>query len=158
MAQVAPPTEFAKELIGHIKLSSGLITAPKPLPAIFQGSIQMIPQYTIIPFHLRGGVVAAVAYAARKVSGLFGPTISYKITELKGSYFGSIGNLHITAEHLWGTNQQRLVGGSVNLDLLNRIVIGLSAHRDYNLASWWLATSFALRISPTKKPIETFPH
>ena len=150
-------TEFPKEFIAHLKLSTGLISAPSA-PELFVGSLQVIPQYTIIPFKLRGGLVAGGFYAARRVCGLFGPTISYKLTEFKGGYFGSLGNLHLNADHLWGTGHQRLLGGGLNLDLLNKVVIGLSAHRDYQLANWWLGSSIAFRISALKKVKEDFPH
>lgn len=150
-------TEFRKEFIMHVKLSTGLISAPFA-PELFVGSVQLIPQYTIIPYKMRGGVVAAGFYSARKVHGLFGPTLSYKLIEFKGGFFGSIGNLHISADHLWGTARQRLAGGGVNLDLLNIVVVGLSVHRDYHFANWWVQSSLAYRISKIKKPKESFPH
>jgi hypothetical protein len=88
---------------------------------------------------------------------MFGPTISYKIIEFKGGHFGSLGNLHISLDHLWGTDKQRLVGGGINLDLLNKLVVSLSAHRDYKLSNWWIQSGIAFRISKVKQPKETFP-
>ncbi len=150
-------TEFPKEFILQAKISSGFIAAPSA-PELFTGSLQVVPQYTILPYKLRVGLVAGGLYSERKLQGLFGPALSYKLTEFKGGYFGSIGNLYISAEQLWGTGKQRLAGIGINLDLLNKIVVGLSADRDYHLAAWWWQTSIAFRITNVKKPKETFPN
>lgn len=150
-------TEFPKEFIAHVRLSTGLISAPSA-PELFVGSLQVIPQYTVIPYQLRGGLIAGGFYTARRVRGLFGPTISYKLADFKGGYFGSLGNLHLNVDHLWGTGHQRLLGGGLGLDLLNKIVVGLSVHRDYRLADWWLGSSIAFRLSAIKKVKENFPH
>jgi len=66
--------------------------------------------------------------------------------------------LHINLDHLWGTDSQHLAGGGINLDLLNKLIVSLSAHRDYKLANWWIQTGIAFRISKTKQPKETFPN
>jgi hypothetical protein len=150
-------TEFPKEFIAHIRLHSGMITYPGNAPELFVGGLQLIPQVTLVPYKLRGGVVAGAFYSYNKINGAFGPTISYKITEFKGGHFGSLGNLHINLDHLWGTDKQHLAGGGINLDLLNKLVVSLSAHRDYKLSNWWIQSAIAFRISKVKQPKETFP-
>lgn len=153
----AAQTEFPKEFIAHLKLSTGLISRPSS-PGLFVGSLQVIPQYTLVPHRLRGGLVAGAFYSARKGDGLLGPTVSLKLSEFTGGYFGSLGNLHLNAEHLWGSNSQRLVGGGLNLDLLNKLIVGLSYHRDYHFGSNWWQSAIAFRLSKVKKPKETFPN
>jgi len=150
-------TEFPSEFIAHIRLHSGMITYNNNAPELFIGGLQVIPQFTLVPNKLRGGLVAGGFYAYNEINGLFGPTISYKITEFKGGHFGSLGNLHINLDHLWGTDKQHLAGGGINLDLLNKLVVSLSAHRDYKLNNWWIQSGIAFRISKTKQPKETFP-
>jgi hypothetical protein len=150
-------TEFPKEFIAHIRLHSGMITYPDNAPELFVGGLQLIPQVTLVPYKLRGGVVAGAFYSYNSINGMFGPTISYKITEFKGGHFGSLGNLHINLDHLWGTDKQHLAGGGINLDLLNKLVVSLSAHRDYKLSNWWIQSGIAFRISKVKQPKETFP-
>ncbi len=151
-------TEFPKEFIMHLRLTSGMITEPKPLAPAFTGALQLVPQLTLVEHTLRGGLILGGSYSNRQTDGFAGPTVSLKLLELKGSYFGSLGNLHLNADHLWGTGSQRLVGGGLNLDLLNRVVLSLSSHRDYHLHQWWLQTGIAFRITPVKTPAETFPH
>jgi len=151
-------TEFPKEFITHIRLHSGMITYSNSEPELFVGGLQVIPQFTLVPNKLRGGLVAGAFYTDNNINGLFGPTISYKIAEFKGGHFGSLGNLHINLDHLWGTDEQQLAGGGINLDLLNKLIVNLSAHRDYKLANWWIQCGIAFRISKTKQPKETFPN
>ena len=56
---------------------------------------------------------------------------------------------------LWGTDQQRLLVGVVNADIGNKLVLGLTVHRNYQLNTWWLQNTLGLRISrlqPTPEP------
>ena len=107
---------------------------------------------------LRGGVIFGGFYSYSEINGLIGPTLSLKLTELQGGHFGSLGNLHLNVDHLWGTDKQRLAGAGINLDLLNKLVVSLTAHRDYKWDQWWIQTGIAFRISKVKKPKETFPN
>lgn len=149
-------TEFPKEFIAHVRLHSGMITSPGA--DLFVGGLQIVPEYTLIEHKLRGGVIAGAFYSYSKINGLFGPTLSLKLTEFKGGHFGSLGNLHLNFDHLWGTDKQRLAGAGINLDLLNKLVVSLTAHRDYKWNQWWIQTGIAFRISKVKKPKETFPN
>lgn len=84
------------------------------------------------------------------MQGLAGPTVSIKIKTIALKNFGSGGNINLSMDHLWGTNNQRLFGGGLNLELLNLLVVGTSIHRDYNNNNWWLQGSIAFRISKVK--------
>ena len=57
----------------------------------------------------------------------------------------------------WNTYDEGL-DSKINLDLLNKLVVSLTAHRDYKWDQWWLQTGIAFRISKVKKPKETFPN
>lgn len=144
-------TEFPKEFIMHVKLHNGMVTNFTNAPDVYIGGIQLIPQYTFVPTKLRGGIIGDVYYTGKKIQAAVGPTISFKLKTFKAAPFGSVGNLNINIDYLWGTNKERLFGGGMNVDLGNKIVIGLSAHRDYNLNTWWLQNTLAIRISKIKK-------
>ena len=150
--------EFPNEFIMHLRLHSGMITYKKPAPDIFVGGLQLVPQVTLVEHSLRGGLVAGGFYTNSDIYGLLGPTVSLKLTEFKGGYFGSIGNIHLNVDHLWGTGEQRLAGAGINLDLLNKLVISLMAHRDYRLNNWWIQSGIAFRLSKVKQPKEIFPN
>jgi hypothetical protein len=155
-AQSKKDTEFPKEFIMHLKLHNGLVTNFTNLPEVYTGGLQIVPQYTIVPQKIRAGVIADLYYTSKKVSAAFGPTFSYKLKTFRAAPFGSLGNINVNFDHLWGTNKERLIGAGINADIANKIVLGLSLHRDYNLNTWWIQNTVGLRISSLKKTTEIF--
>ncbi len=150
----AQDAEFPKdEFIMHLRLQNGMVTNFKgTAPDVYTGGLQVIPQYTLVQNKLRGGIIAGAFFINKKWNAQFGPTISYKIKTLSAGVFGSGGNIHLSAEHLWGTQKQRLFGGGIHLDLANKLVLNFSLHRDYNLNNWWLQNGIAFRLSKVKQP------
>ena len=144
--------EFPKnEFIMHMRLHNGMITNFHLSPDLYVGGLQLIPQWTVVENHLRIGAVVGGFYAAKKLQALAGPTISLKLKTFSLKNLGSGGNINLSLDHLWGTDQERLLGCGVNVDMLNLIVPGISIHRDYNLNSWWIQGTIAFRISKVKK-------
>lgn len=152
----AQDTEFAKGFIIHAGLHSGMISAFNRSPELYVGGFQLIPQYTFVPGKLRAGIVAGGFYAAKHFEAQLGPTISVKLKTFNAGPMGSAANIHVSANHLWGTGEQKLIGGGIHADILNRLVLGITAHRDYAFNTWWLQSALAIRISPTKKTREIF--
>jgi hypothetical protein len=148
----AQDPEFPKnEFIMHLRLHNGMVTTFHSSPDLYVGGLQLIPQWTVVENHLRIGAVAGGFYAAKKLQALAGPTISLKLKTFSLNNMGSGGNINLSLDHLWGTEQQRLLGGSVNVDIFNLIVPGISVHRDYHLNNWWIQGTIAFRISKLKK-------
>ncbi len=153
----AQDPEFPKEFIMHLKLHNGMVTNFKGnTPDIYAGGIQLIPQYTVVKNLLRAGVILNGFYTSKQLQGAAGPTLSIKLKTLHARPFGSAGNIHLNIDHLWGTEHQRLLGGGINADIGNRLVLGLTLHRDYNLNNWWLQNTLGLRISKIKQPAVPF--
>jgi hypothetical protein len=149
--------EFQKEFILHLKFHSGMVTNFRSSAKdVYVGGFQLVPQYTIVQHLIRAGIIADGLYTGKKLQAAFGPTASIKIKTLYAKPFGSAGNIFINVDHLWGTQHQRLFGGGINADLANKIVIGISAHRDYHLNTWWLQSTLGFRISKLKKETELF--
>jgi hypothetical protein len=148
--------EFPKGFVIHAKLHNGLITNFHQGVDLYTGGLQVIPQFGIIPQKLRAGIIAGGFYANKRWDAQFGPTISVKLKTFNAGPFGSAANLHLTADHLWGTDKQKLAGGGIHVDLLNKLVLGLTAHRDYEYNIWWLQTALGIRISKIKKTREPF--
>ena len=156
MAQDQDP-EFPTEFIMHLKLHNGMVTNFKGnSPDQYVGGIQLVPQYTIVKRLIRGGVILDGFYTGKKLQAAAGPTLSIKLKTLHAKPFGSAGNIHLNIDHLWGTEKQRLLGGGINADIGNRLVLGLSLHRDYNLNNWWLQNTLGLRISKLVRKKEIF--
>jgi hypothetical protein len=147
----AQDTEFPKGFIMHAKLHNGMITDFKQGADLYVGGIQLIPQYTVVKNKMRAGIVAGAFYAGKIVEGQFGVNTSVKLKSINALVFGGAANINLSAEHLWGTGKQKLVGGGVNVDVLNKIVLALTMHRDYEFKTWWLQTSLGIRVSKKKK-------
>jgi hypothetical protein len=149
-------TEFPKGFIMHAKLHNGMVTNFKAGADFYVGGIQLVPQLTVLENKLRAGFVVGAFYSGKKLDGQFGINTSVKLKTIKALVFGSAANVNLSAEHLWGTGKQKLIGGGINLDLLNKLVLSLTTHRDYEFKTWWLQTSFGIRISKKKKMREPF--
>ena len=150
----AQDPEFAKGFIMHLRLHNGVVTDFHQFsPDQYIGGIQLVPQITLVEHKLRGGIIADGFYASKKFQAAFGPTISLKLKSIHAGPVGTAANIHLNFDYLIGTEQERLIGGGINADILNWIIIGLSAHRDYNLNTWWFQNSVAVRISKIKKDV-----
>jgi hypothetical protein len=144
--------EFPKEFIMHLRLESGMISNfHSGSPGLFTGGISVVPQYTVVPRLIRAGVILKGFYANNKLHAAAGPTFSIKLKTLHARDAGSLGNIHISLDHLWASRKQNLAGGGLVLDLANRLIAGLHVHRDYRQNQWWLQSSLAFRISKVKK-------
>lgn len=148
-------TEFPKGFIMYAKLHNGMITDFTSGPDLYVGGLQLAPQYTIVPHVLRAGVIAGGFYANKKIQGGFGLSLSFKLKTfnavLRGTNVGSLANINLLIDHLWGTGRQRLLGGGIILDAGNLITFGITAHRDYGLNNWWFQSEIAIRISKKHK-------
>ncbi len=153
---ITQDTEFTRGFIFHAKLHSGMISNFHRGADLYVGGVQLVPQVTIVPGKLRGGVIAGAFYAAKNFEGQFGPTISVKLKTINAGPFGSAANIHLTGDHIWGTGKQKLTGGGIHVDLLNKLVLGITAHKDYEFHTWWLQSSLGLRLSRIKKTSEPF--
>jgi len=148
--------EFPKGYIMHFKLHNGMVTNFKAAPDLYVGGFQLVPQCTVVPHLLRAGIIADGYYTGKKLQAAFGPTVSLKIKTLQAGIFGSAGNLHLSFDHLWGTEHQKLVGGGINADVGNLIVIGVTSHYDYGHSNWWFQSSVGIRIGKRTKTPEPF--
>lgn len=148
--------EFKKGFITHLELFNGLRSNFRLGNEPFIGGLQITPQYTIAPSHLRAGLKAGFFYTNQRMQTLLGPTLSLKLKSFKAGVFGTAGNVHLSMDHLWGSNKQRLFGGGIHLDLLNKIVLGPQLHRDYNLNDWWIQFKVGYKIGRQAKVNEPF--
>ena len=153
--QAQTDTEFPKGFIMYAKLHNGMITDFTSNPDLYVGGVQLAPQLTVVPHLLRAGAILGSFYADKKIQGEFGPSLSVKIksfhSKLEGAPVGSLANLNLIIDHLWGTCKQRLLGGGIMLDTGNVITFGITAHRDYMQNNWWFQSEIGIRISKKHK-------
>jgi hypothetical protein len=149
--QNADDTEFRKGWATYLKLDNGLISNFHASPDLYVGGLQINPQLTVVEHKLRIGATAGVVYATKKIAGLFGPSVAFKLKSLNLNNLGGLANLQLIAEHNWGTEKQRLAGGGIGLELLQKAILVLTVHRDYNLNSWWLQTHVGIHLKKKKQ-------
>lgn len=148
--------EYPKGFVMHVKLHNGMVTNFKSDADIYVGGVQLEPQVTAIEHLIRIGVIADGFYLNKKLQAAFGPVVSVKLATFKAGIFGSIGNINMALDHLWGTNHQMLAGGGIIADIGNLLTLGLTAHRDYYFNNWWFQSEIGLRISKKKTPVPAF--
>jgi len=148
--QNADDTEFRKGWATYLKLDNGLITNFHTAPDLYVGGLQVNPQLTVIEHKLRLGATAGLIYANKKIAGLFGPSIAFKLKSFNLKNLAGLANLQLIGEHNWGTEKQRLAGGGIGLELLQKALLIFTVHRDYNLNTWWLQTHMGIRLKKNK--------
>ncbi len=143
--------EFPKGWVVYANAHQGMATNFKYSPDLYVGGIQVVPQVTVVPAHLRFGASAGLVYSGKKFSGLFGPKLSWKISTLNVKQLGSILNLQLEAEHLWGTDKQKLAGGGIKAEIGQLLLTGLTIHREYQFNYWWFQWSVGFNLARKKK-------
>jgi hypothetical protein len=152
-----PDTEFTKGWLLNLKLTNGAVTNFRSTaPDQYTGGLLLNPQVTVVPGTLRLGANLGAAYANKKVSGLFGPMIAWKLAELGTKNFGTLANMHLIAEANWGTQHQQMVGGGLGFEILSLAHIGITAQRDYKLNNWWLQSFIAIRLNKQKQDTDKY--
>lgn len=152
----AQPTEFTKGWTTHFRIHNGAVTTFSSAPDLYIAGLQVVPQVTLAEGAVRGGLIGGGFFTNKRIYGIAGPTISFLLKTFRASELGSAGNLHVSFDHLWGTDRQTLLGGGLHIDLLNKLTLGVTAHRDYKLNNWWLQTALGIRISKIKRTPQPF--
>jgi hypothetical protein len=129
--------EFPKGWVMYLEGSQGMVTNFKSAPDVYTGSLLLTPQVTVIPDHLRLGAAAGLAFTDKKLLGLAGPQIALKLADFNAGPLGTLANVQAQVQYLWGGASERLFGGGIKAELGQLLVIGVTAHRDYNLNTWW---------------------
>jgi hypothetical protein len=143
-------TEFRKGWATYLKLDNGVITNFHSAPDLYAGGLLLNPQITAIEHKLRVGANLGFVYANKEFSGLFGPSLAFKLKSFNLKNLAGLANLQVVAEHHWGTDKQRLVGGGIGLELLQKALLLFTAHRDYNLNTWWVQAHVGIRLKKKK--------
>ncbi|WP_158859152.1 hypothetical protein [Lunatibacter salilacus] len=152
----AQVTEFKNEGILHLKIHNGMVTDLTVAPDLYVGGMQLTWQYGVVPGRVRLGATGGSFYTGKKVQALAGPTAALLLKSFAAADYGTVGNLHLSLEHLWGSEKQKLVGGGLHADVLNRIALGLTSHYDYEWKNWWIQSVIAIRLSKPKETIREF--
>ncbi|MBE7172066.1 MAG: hypothetical protein INR73_15875 [Williamsia sp.] len=143
--------EFPKGWVMYLEALQGAATNFHAGPDQFVGNLQLSPQLTLIPDHIRVSAIGGTAFYNKKFYGTYGAGLNWRLSTISFDPFGSLLNLQVQLQHLWGTDKQRLVGGGLKAELGQIFLVGISAHRDYQLNEWWLQTGIGFNLLHKKK-------
>ena len=135
----------------YLEAQQGMSTTFDNAPDLYLFSLGISPEATIVPGHLRLGARAALLYAYKDISAVVGPKLAWKLKTFNLGQFGSLFNLQLQLEHLWGSDNQRLVGGGPVIEAGQILSFSLTAHRDYHFNYWWFRTGIGFNLLHKKK-------
>ena len=144
-------TEFRKVWATYLKLDNGVISNFHSAPDLYAGGLLLNPQITVIEHKLRIGANAGFVYANKKIAGLFGPSLAFKLKSFNLKNLAGLANLQLVAEHNWGTEKQQLIGMGIGLEVLQKAMLLFTTHRDYNLNTWWIQAHVGIRLKKNKR-------
>jgi hypothetical protein len=151
--------EFPKGWVLYLEAQQGMSTDFHATADTYVGGLGLSPAITLIPQHLRLGTTADLLYTNKKILAVFGPRVAWKLKTFNLNPLGSIMNLHLRLEQLWGTEKQSVFGGGPVVEAGQLFTLSLTAHRDYRLNYWWFRTGlgFNLLYQKRKSPTGTDP-
>jgi|GEM_PF-2513528 len=126
---------------------------------LYLGTLQVVPQWTVLPGRLRLGPVLGLFYPGTRVGGLAGGRATLKV--LNGPQFALAGtfHVHLLGEYLplvWTSPDtwRQLLGGGVGLETSNLLGFTIKAHRDFRAARTYgqFAVAFNLRYQSFTPP------
>ena len=149
--------EFPKGWVMYGEALQGAVTSFHARPDLYVGNLQLSPQVTLVPDYLRLSAIGGIAFYNKHWYGTYGAGLNFKLATIRFEPFGSLLNLQAQLQHLWGTKDQKLVGGGIKAELGQIILLGISAHRDYGLHEWWLQSGIGFNFLHKKKSASQDP-
>ena len=143
--------EFPKGFVAYISAQQGMTSSFSPAPDYHNAGAGLTTLYTLMPGYLRFGGGFELAYYKKQLSLLFGPRLAWKIKTIELKRFGSIANIQLQAEHLWGGDDQRMAGLIFLAEIIQKFSIHISGHRDYAVKEWWLRAGVGFNILHKKR-------
>ena len=149
--------EFQKGFSHFMTLHSGLSSAPGA--DLYVGGLSLNPQLTVVEHKLRAGLILGGVYTQKKIQGMIGVNASIKLASMTFSEeLGASGNINLFVRHQWGTRSQKLIGGGLQLELLDWVGLSFSVDRDYHFDSWWYSVGAAYQLRVKSSSASTFNH
>ena len=152
-AQTDP--EFSRGAILYLSAHQGVNTAFNASPDHYIGGMDLTTQFAIIPGHLRLGAGGGFVFTNKNISGLAGPRLAWKLKTFQLKPAGSVLNLQLQAEHLWGTDDEKLVGGLLGIELFKTLSFMVMAHREFHWDRWWFRAGLGWNLLHKKRTSPT---
>ena len=143
--------DFTEKKVIPLEFSQGLISVPGS-SELYVGQLTVSPQWRL-GGSLRAGITAGGSYASRRLNGLAGPRIALKVLQLPKIFTAETGNLHLSADYLFSTGGQQLLGGGIHADLAELLILSFNYRRDLHNPANWFQFGIAYHLSREKIPI-----
>lgn len=152
--------EMPKGFSLPIELGQGFVHRPAG-PNLYLATLQLAPQWTLLPGRLRGGLVLGAFYPGRGVGGLVGGRLTVNVLNGPPVLLASSFHVHLLAEYLpavrtpgEGGHWRQWAGGGVGLETSNLLGLALKLHRDFQTPATYgqLALTLNLRYRTTVPP------
>ena len=143
--------EFPRGGVFYLSAQHGVKTGFDENPDLFVGGVGISGQITLIPSHLRGGFYGDLAFTNKRFTFLVGPKLAWKIKTFQVKPLGSVFNLQLQAEFLKGSFGEKLLGGSVGLEIFQLFMIQVMTHRDLENQDWWFRAGLGWNLLHKKR-------
>ena len=145
-------SECPRGWIFPLEVGQGAATAFDQSPDFYLATLSFSPQLAVVPGKLRIGVTGGGAFMDKHIYGIGGGRVALLIWDGPKALQSTIFNVQLVGEHLWGTKDQRLVGGGIAAEIGNVLTLSVKSHRDYMLNSWWFQLGLGWNIFRKKIP------
>ncbi len=119
---------------------------------LYLGTLQVVPQWAVVPGHLRAGVVLGAVYPGTQVGALAGGRLTLKVVSLPSFMLASAGHINVQAEYLPAVladhdTWRQWVGVGLGLETSNTLALAVRLHRDFRTPATYgqLSVAFNLR-------------
>lgn len=124
---------------------------PRGGPTLYLATVQLVPQWTVVPERLRAGLVLGGLYPGSGVGGLAGGRLTLKV--LSGPPFMLAGSFHVTLQGEYlpvvrvGEAWRQWVGGGIGVETSNFLGLSFRVHRDFAAPATYgqMAVAYNLR-------------
>ncbi|RPD38923.1 hypothetical protein [Chitinophaga barathri] len=145
-------SEFPKGWIFPLEMGQGVVTNFHSDPDLFLATLAFSPQVTVVPGRLRLGLSGGGAFYNKRIYGTGGGRVSLMISKGPKVMESTVLNAQLVGEFLFGTKDQRLVGGGFATEIGHMATISMKAHRDYVWNNWWFSGSLGIHLFKKKAP------
>ncbi|MGN7721098.1 hypothetical protein [Chitinophaga sp. 22620] len=153
IAKVQAQSEFPKGWIFPVEMGGGMVTSFHGAdPDLFAATLAFSPQVTVVPGRLRLGLTGGGAFYNKRIYGMGGGRVSLMLTKGPKVLESTVLNAQLVGEYLFGTKNQRLVGGGFAFEIGQMATISMKVHRDYAWNDWWFTGSLGIHCFKKKAP------
>jgi hypothetical protein len=136
--------EIPRGFVLPVEVTQGFRSVPGMNNQFYIAALRIQPMHAVLDNNVRIGLTASLDYSNPTVDLLAGPRLSYRIMN-NMTLLGSIFNLQICGESLWGTREHKLWGLGGVLEG-GPVIITIRGNHEYEFKEFWFEASVGLNI------------